>query len=631
MFLSKTFLIIPLTLISICLAAESKHPNNFHPRTYVKLDDLDSFLIWIIGNFLGCPYKNLALVNQRLAEIYIKEFPYYKQVATQFDIPQLISEKSSRTSRDLGFFHHLKFVPDALTKFHLLHNHMFYHGNTFSANGKFIAWHLYKIYKAIPQEYKTDFDRERLFSEFMPNLVGLFIENSAYEALVDLFEQDFDEFVLGIKKFNLNDAKTFLQILGARGGVTEDSLSKLMKKLTFMNALFIYFPVDFYKPAVIGFDVRRIMRLLFNFLLNVPVTDVSYDIVYRRMYEFINEFLPEDRVSIFKRLAAIRFRPDIVNIDINLSYSSSYAFSVFVTASTAGRQNLLGQVLAVYRSDIIQVFKSQKNVVTIKAICDLLPYLTIEESQEFLNDTNEFFLRLLLSKMAVSEMKYDLYEWGTGSTRYLVTLRATEELIELGVPREITIRTNYREWYFLEHSTVIDQETLESFMRDYVNLPEFMSAMEAGDDLEEISPRIETILMMIKNPDMRHKIQSGEYRFKPLMNTDDGVVEVIKCFGDYWYDDLFISEDNNMHMIYTRSNRPAFFRNVERHFCLDGSFAEFINGSETEWNYGELRDLLFYLLQKEGGSEDLLLLEDTALLECLAKEAPEQVAALLNH
>lgn len=586
-------------------------------RESPNLNNLSSEIVYEIGSYLECPRKQLISGCKSLSVVYTRDFPYYKEVASRFDIPELFKAESSV---DLGFFLNLKFVPDEITKFHLLYNHIFHHGNTFTVNGKSLGWHLYKIFKRIPEDYKRTDARKIIFTDFMPKLMKFFIKREAFDLLIEIFEKDFEEFVKGIKEFELNDAKLFLKYVENNFVSVSASVLKLLNIPeafdVFIKALFVYFPtMAMVLNSLNGHRDAALKDCLFDLLLKFVVRDESSGKVYNRINNLIEEFVDFDDQNFYKLLNLIRFRPDI-----RVKTGSFNSFYCFIAASTAERQDLIEDIVNLHKTEIFEKFKSESDdSVTVKAITDLLPYLNDQEQEELLGYDDDKFTNVLLSKMAISGIKED-----ESGEYFIIKLRAVGVL-------DITIKTDYSEWYLLDTCSVIDEEALEAFLEDFAKLPDHLRLLRAKDR-EEINPKVETLKMMMKNKRIRDKIDCGDYCFKPFAGSDVELVEVLKCLDEKGLDELSSQHDYNSHHILIQSSDPIYFKNVEIHFRNVGQLLGLLNDSECEWNYGEVREVLFYMLKNEETREDLKDIADTKLLEYLEKEAAaEELAAILNE
>lgn len=463
--------IVPLLVSVLSKAAGTGNSNP-------NLHTLSVEMIFEIGSYLKSPYKDLSVVCKSITNVYTVERPYYSEIARIFDIPELLTV---RKSVDLGFFHKLNFVPDKLTKFHLLHNHLFYHENTFNANAKAIAWHIYKIYKDVPEEYKKSKNRVKMFNDFMKNLVNLLIKHEAYDKLVNIFEEDQEEFVKGKGGFvKFIHVKAFLDEL-IRSPRSSELITRLFQIsdsnniFTFIMTLLIYFPFDIYKNSFKGHENLFERSLKGVLLKSIPILDGSVTDIFDRVNILLNEFIPDESVLILRLMNAIRFGPEFGD-QSDIDFDRKIIFWIFSVASIVKKQNLFHQFIMRNKSLLLKQIKTKKKLASIKTICDILNYLTPEESYEFLSHDNNVFVLNLISGMTVSRIRTTEQD----INKYKVTLKATEKarIHENGSPEDITIITNCSEWTLLEHCTVADDETLEAFLEDLARLPNHMALLQ---------------------------------------------------------------------------------------------------------------------------------------------------------
>lgn len=630
MFLARSCFIATF-LISVCLCAVRRPVPVTDYRLSPNLNNLPFVLVTNVGSYLQCPQRELPLVCKHLTEVYTQDFPFNMEVARRFDIPELFNAKSFK---DLGFFLNFGFIPDKLTKFHLLMNHMFYHENSFKENSKYLALHIYKIYKEIPLEYKkTKSNLDDLM--FMPSLVSFLIKHESFDMLIEIMTNDPKEFIKGIDKFQFQDAIKFFKILKESSSSGEDYekinnvLTEMFQVLeasnnkTFFNALFIRTPLEFYKRAAYT-NISYLKDCFLSFLLEIQVRFDFQENCYMKVQKFIEEFVEEDKKIFFGWLNAIRFKPEIdLNFDFDLIFDDFDAFCLFITVSTSCRINLIHEILSNHKSFMIEMFKTYEAKVTVKALWDLLPYLSDEERDDLLSFDDNLFTKLLLSKMAISRIEYfpDL-------DVNLLELKVSQDLKYSGVREYLEIRTRLSEWYLINNYTVVDKRTLYNFLESFTELPSHATLFE-NEDREEISPKLETIKMILSSPSICNNIDSLEYCFSIYVRNDHDLVEILKMPTAYSLEELYSSEPYDMNYLLSKGNGKSYFDRLESHFrhFNGGNLVGLINGLTT-WNYGEIRHVLLYLLRDEERKQELLNLSDPRILQLLAKEAPEEVASL---
>lgn len=618
-------------LISVCLCAVRRPVPATDSRLSPNLNNLPSELVTNVGSYLKCPHKELSLVCKNLNDVYTQDFPFNMEVARRFDIPELFNAKSFK---DLGFFLNFGFIPDKLTKFHLLMNHMFYHENSFKENSKYLAWHLYKIYKEIPLEYKKT---TSILYEFMPSLVSFLIKHEAFDMLIEIMTNDPQEFIKGIDKFQFQDAINFFKALkessSSSSGEDYEKISNVLIEMfqvleasnnkIFFNALFICTPLEFYKRAAYT-NISYLKDCFLNFLLEFQVRFDFHETCYLKVQKFIEEFVETDKKMFFGWLNAIRFKPEIdLNFDLDLIFDDFDAFCLFITVSTSCRINLIHEILSNHKSFMIEMFKTYEAKVTVKALWDLLPYLSNEERDDLLSFSDNRFTKLLLSKMAISRIEY-LPDLDVN----LLELKVSQDLMYSGVREYLEIRTRLSEWYLINNYTVVDKRTLYKFLESFTELPSHVTLFE-NEDREEISPNLETIKMILSMPTLCRDIDSLEYCFSIYLRNDHDLVEVLKMPTAYNLEEFYSSEPYNMNYLLSKGNGKNYFDRLESHFrhFNGGNLVGFINGLTT-WNYGEIRHVLFYLLRDEKRKQELLNLSDPRILQLLAYEVPEEVASL---
>lgn len=394
-------------------------------------------------------------------------------------------------------------------------------------------------------------------------------------------------------------------------------------KKIFFNALFICAPLEFYKKA--AHTSRNYLKNRFlDFLLEFQVRNDFYETCFLKVEKFIEEFMEEDKKTFFGWLNVIRFKPEIeVNLEIGLIFDDFDAFCLFITGSTSCRINLIHEILSNYKGFMIQMFKTYEETVTVKALWDLLPYLTVEERDDLLSFSENRFTKLLLSKMTISRIEYlpDLEV-------NLLELKVSKDLIYSGVREFLEIRTRLSEWYLLNNYTVVDKRSLYTFLESFTELPSHVTLFE-NEDREQISPKLETIKMILSSPNICSNIDCLEYCFSIYVRNDHDLVEVLKTPTAYDLDEVYSSEPHNMNYLLSKGNGKRYFDRLESHFkhFNGGNLVGFIN-SLTTWNYGEIRHVLFYLLRNEEMKRDLLNLSDPRILQQLEREVPEEVASL---
>jgi hypothetical protein len=637
MLLNKNFFVLPF-LITAGFAAVRRPDGEVYLSP--NLNNLTSVLVTSIGSYLTCPHRVLPLVCKSLATVYIHDFPYNKEVANRFNIPELFS---AETFKDLGFFLDLKLIPDKLTKFHLLMNHLFFHSNTFKDNSKALAWHVYKIYKEIPLEYKRSATRQQIFDEFMPNLVNFLLKYEAFDLLVKICKTDPQEFTRGIDKFQFKDAMKFFKELkesseAANGVLNYETINSVLTKLfqvlevasnndIFFNALFIGTPLDFYGRAAHKSSIEFLKKCFIDFLMKFHVRRDYYEICFLRVQNFIDEFIEDGRKRFFNLLNTVRFKPEIEvnqNQEIGLVFDDIDSFFLFLTASTACRNHLIHATLSNHKSFIIDMYKTYPEAVTIKSICDLLPFLTVGEQSNLLSYDADRFTKLLLSKIAISRIEFISH---TNSS--FLELKPGQDLIRIGIPPVLVISTNLSEWYLINNCTFIDSRSLYYFFEYFSELPSHMTLFE-NDDRGEITPKLETTKMILRNRNICIKIDYLEYCFSIYVQSDHDLVEVLKTpSAAYNLQQVYSPQPFNMIYLLSKGDDKNYFDRLESHFkdYNGGNLVGFIN-SLNMWDYGEIRHVLFYLLKNEERKLELLNLSDSMILKLLEEEAPEEVASL---